>query len=81
MTVGATMRLIATAAETGRGYTVLELITPPGVGDHRVTFIHVRVRFFYILEGSYDLQVGDEPRTVSAGASAVLPGNVPHGFP
>src|SRR5580704_8895971 len=35
---------------------------------------------FYILDGSYELHVGDERRTVSAGASAILPRNIPHGF-
>ena len=29
---------------------------------------------------SYELHVGDERRTVSAGASAILPRNIPHGF-
>lgn len=38
--LSATMRLIATAAETGRGYTVLEQITPPGWGPPR--HIHSR---------------------------------------
>jgi mannose-6-phosphate isomerase-like protein (cupin superfamily) len=77
--LGTTMRLIATAAETGRGYTVLEQVTPPGWGPPR--HIHSREdEIFYILEGSYDLHVGDEHRTVSAGASAILPRNLPHGF-
>lgn len=77
--LGTTMRLIAPAASTGGRYTVLEQATPPGWGPPR----HVHSRedeIFYILEGAYDLHVGDEHRTVSAGASAVLPRNVPHGF-
>lgn len=77
--LGATMRLIATAAGTGRRYTVLEQVTPAGWGPPR----HVHSRedeIFYILEGSYELHVGDERRTVSAGASAVLPRGIPHGF-
>jgi quercetin dioxygenase-like cupin family protein len=73
------MRLIATSAKAGRGYTVLEQVTPPGWGPPR--HIHSREdEIFYILEGRYELHVGDEHRTVSAGASAVLPRNVPHGF-
>jgi mannose-6-phosphate isomerase-like protein (cupin superfamily) len=77
--LGATMRLIAPAAATAGLYTVFEQVTPPGWGPPR----HVHSRedeIFYILEGAYDLHVGDERRTVSAGASAVLPRNVPHGF-
>ena len=77
--LGTTMRLIAPASITGGRYTVLEQVTPPGWGPPR--HIHSREdEIFYILEGTYDLHVGDEHRTVSAGASAVLPRNVPHGF-
>jgi quercetin dioxygenase-like cupin family protein len=77
--LGATMRLIATSGGTGGRYTVLEQTTPVGWGPPR----HVHSRedeIFYILEGSYELHVGDERRTASAGASAVLPRGIPHGF-
>ena len=77
--LGTTMRLIAPAACTGGRYTVLEQVTPPGWGPPRHIHSH-EDEIFYILEGSYDLHVGDEHRTVSAGASAVLSRNVPHGF-
>jgi mannose-6-phosphate isomerase-like protein (cupin superfamily) len=77
--LGTTMRLIASAASTGGRYTVIEQVTPPGWGPPR--HIHAREdEIFYILEGTYELHVGDERRTVSAGAAAVLPRNVPHGF-
>src|SRR6516162_1935347 len=77
--LGTTMRLIATAAETAGRYAVLEQVTPPGWGPPR--HIHSREdEIFYILEGSYELHVGDERRTVSAGASAILPRGIPHGF-
>jgi mannose-6-phosphate isomerase-like protein (cupin superfamily) len=77
--LGTTMRLIATAASTGGRYTVLEQVTPPRWGPPR----HVHSRedeIIYVLEGSYELHVGDERRTVSAGACAILPRGVPHGF-
>jgi hypothetical protein len=32
------------------------------------------------LEGTYEITLGDERRTVSAGACAILPRGVPHGF-
>ncbi|HEX8799394.1 MAG TPA: cupin domain-containing protein [Terriglobales bacterium] len=77
--LGTTMRLIATAADTGGRYTVIEQVTPPGWGPPR--HIHTREdEIFYILDGSYELHVGDERRTVSAGASMILPRNIPHGF-
>jgi quercetin dioxygenase-like cupin family protein len=77
--LGTTMRLIATAAGTGGRCTVIEQVTPPGWDPPR----HVHSRedeIFYILDGSYELHVGDERRTVSAGATAILPRNIPHGF-
>lgn len=77
--LGTTMRLIATAVSTGGRYTVFEQVTPPGWGPPR--HIHSREdEIIYVLEGTYELHVGDERRTVSAGACAVLPRNVPHGF-
>ena len=77
--LGTTMRLIAAAASTGGRYAVIEQVTPPGWGPPR--HIHSREdEIFYILDGSYELHVGDERRTVSAGASAILPRNIPHGF-
>jgi quercetin dioxygenase-like cupin family protein len=77
--LGTTMRLIAAATATGGRFTVLEQVTPPGWGPPR--HIHSREdEIFYILEGTYELHVGDEHRTASGGASAILPRNVPHGF-
>jgi quercetin dioxygenase-like cupin family protein len=77
--LGTSMRLITGAANTGGRYTMLEQVIPPGWGPPR--HIHSREdEIFYILEGSYELHVGDELRTVSAGASAILPHGIPHGF-
>lgn len=77
--LGTSMRLIARAADTGGRYTVFEQVTPPGWGPPR--HIHSREdEIIYILEGSYELHVGDQRRTVTAGASAVLPRGIPHGF-
>jgi quercetin dioxygenase-like cupin family protein len=77
--LGTTMRLIGAATATGGRFTVLEQVTPPGWGPPRHT--HSREdEIFYILEGTYELHVGNERRNASAGASAILPRNVPHGF-
>jgi mannose-6-phosphate isomerase-like protein (cupin superfamily) len=77
--LGTTMRLIAMAAATEGRFTVLEQVTPAGWGPPR----HVHSRedeIVYILEGTYELSLGDERRTVSAGACAILPRGTPHGF-
>ena len=58
---------------------MIEQVTLPAWGPPR--HIHsCEDGIFYILDGSYELHVGDERRTVSAGASAILPRNIPHGF-
>ncbi len=77
--LGTTMRLIATGAETGGRYAVLEQVTPVGWGPPR--HIHSREdEIFYILEGTYEVHCWDKRRPVSAGARAILPRGVPHGF-
>jgi quercetin dioxygenase-like cupin family protein len=77
--LGTTMRLIGTAASTEGRFTVFEQVTPAGWGPPR--HIHSREdEIVYVLEGTYELSLGDERRTVSAGACAILPRDVPHGF-
>ncbi len=77
--LGTPMRLIATAAGTDGRFTVFEQVTPAGWGPPR--HIHSREdEVVYILEGTYEIWLGDERRTVSAGACAILPRDIPHGF-
>jgi mannose-6-phosphate isomerase-like protein (cupin superfamily) len=77
--LGTTMCLMATGANSGGRFTVGEQVTPVGWAPPR--HIHSREdEIFYILEGTYEMHVGDERRTLSAGACAILPRNVPHGF-
>ncbi len=77
--LGTTMRLIATGAETAGHYTVGEQITPVGWGPPR--HMHSREdEIIYVIEGTYEVHCGDARRTISAGACAVLPRGVPHGF-
>jgi uncharacterized cupin superfamily protein len=73
------MRLIATAAGTEGRFTVFEQLTPVGWGPPR--HIHSREdEVVYILEGTYEISLGEERRIVSAGACAILPRDIPHGF-
>jgi quercetin dioxygenase-like cupin family protein len=77
--LGAAMRLITTAAGTGGRFTVFEQVTPIGWGPPR--HIHSREdEIVYILDGDYEISIGGERRAVSAGACAILPRNIPHGF-
>jgi quercetin dioxygenase-like cupin family protein len=77
--LGASIRLIARAIDTDGRLVVFEQTTPPGWGPPR----HVHANedeIVYVLEGTYEMSLGDERRTVSAGGCAVLPRGIPHGF-
>jgi quercetin dioxygenase-like cupin family protein len=77
--LGTTMRLIATGNETDGRYTLLEQVTPAGWGPPRHIHAH-EDEIVYVLEGTYEVTLGDEHRTISVGGCAVLPRDVPHGF-
>jgi mannose-6-phosphate isomerase-like protein (cupin superfamily) len=55
------------------------MTTLPGEG----VSLHVHDRdeeFYYILEGAYEIQAGDERFTAEAGSMVVIPRDVPHQF-
>ena len=77
--LGASIRLIARATDTDGRFTVFEQTTPSGWGPPR----HVHANedeIVYVLDGTYDVSLGDERRTLSAGGCAILPRGIPHGF-
>ena len=77
--LGASIRLIARATDTDGRFTVFEQATPPGWGPPR----HVHANedeIVYVLDGTYEVSLGDERRTVSAGGCAILPRGIVHGF-
>ena len=77
--LGASIRLIARATDTDGRFAVFEQTTPAGWGPPR----HVHANedeIVYVLEGTYEVSLGDERRTVSAGGCAILPRGIPHGF-
>lgn len=77
--LGASIRLIARATDSEGRFTVFEQTTPPGWGPPR----HVHANedeIVYVLDGTYEMSLGDERRTVSAGGCAILPRGIPHGF-
>jgi mannose-6-phosphate isomerase-like protein (cupin superfamily) len=74
---GTTIRI--TSRQTDGAYCVCEMTTMPGEGVSQ----HVHDRdeeFYYILEGTYELQAGDERFTAKAGSMVVIPHDVPHQF-
>src|ERR1041384_4285308 len=75
---GGTMVRI-TSLQTEGAYCVCEMTTMPGEGVSR----HVHDRdeeFYYILEGAYEMEAGDERFTAEAGSVVVIPRDVPHEF-
>jgi len=65
--------------QTDGAYCVVEMTTLPGEGVSR----HVHDRdeeFYYILEGAYEMEAGDERFTAEAGSVVVIPRDVPHRF-
>ena len=74
---GTTVRI--SSRQTDGAYCVCEMTTMPGDGVSR----HVHDRdeeFYYILEGAYEMQAGDERFTAEAGSLVVIPRDVPHQF-
>ena len=74
---GTTVRI--SSRQTEGAYCVCEMTTMPGEGVPQ----HVHDRdeeFYYILEGAYEMQTGDERFTAEAGSLVVIPRDVPHQF-
>jgi mannose-6-phosphate isomerase-like protein (cupin superfamily) len=65
--------------QTDGAYCVFEMTTMPGNGVP----LHVHDRdeeFYYIVEGAYEMEAGDQRFTATAGSIVVIPPNVPHQF-
>jgi quercetin dioxygenase-like cupin family protein len=76
---GLDMRVLLTTEATGGAISVLMAWHKPGEGppDH----VHFnQEEAFFVLEGSYELTVGDETRTAGRGAIVFIPRNVVHRF-
>jgi mannose-6-phosphate isomerase-like protein (cupin superfamily) len=74
---GTTVRI--TSRQTEGAYCVCEMTTLPGEG----VSAHVHDRdeeFYYILEGAYEMEAGDERYTAETGSIVVIPRDVPHQF-
>jgi Cupin domain len=70
-------RLRMSAAQTGRGFEVIEL---SGAGKPPPHVHRERDELFYILEGSYSFVLGHEPVEAREGALVFVPRGTRHGF-
>ena len=77
--VGDTMTLKATGERTGGSLVLLENLTAPGGGPP--PHVHAREdEFFYVLDGTFEIRIGDELHTVGAGGFAFVPRGTVHNF-
>ena len=77
--VGDTMTLKATADSTGGSLVLLENLTAPGGGPPP----HVHTRddeFFFVLDGTFEIRIGDEVHALGAGGFAYVPRGTVHNF-
>ena len=77
--VGDTMTFKATGESTGGGLVLLENLTAPGGGPP--PHVHTREdEFFYVLDGTFEIRIGDEVRTLGPGGFAYVPRGTVHNF-
>ena len=77
--VADTMTLKATAESTGGALVLLENLTAPGGGPP--PHVHTREdEFFYVLDGTFEIRIGDELHVVEPGGCAFVPRGTVHSF-
>lgn len=73
------VRIKAEAEQTGGQASVIEVFNP-GFGGPPLHVHHHHDEMFYVVEGEYLFQVGDETISLGAGAFASVPRGIPHTF-
>ena len=77
--VGDTMTLKATGESTGGSLVFLENLTAPGGGPP--PHIHSREdEFFYVLDGTFEIRIGEDVNSVGPGGFAFVPRGTIHNF-
>jgi mannose-6-phosphate isomerase-like protein (cupin superfamily) len=77
--VGDTMTLKATGESTGGGLVLLENLTAPGGGPP--PHMHTREdEFWYVLEGTFEIRIGDQMHALGPGGFAYAPRGTVHNF-
>jgi quercetin dioxygenase-like cupin family protein len=63
--------------ETGGAYAILEQKIPPGHGPPLHVHRH-ETEIFYVLDGRFEITIGEQRLAAAAGAIVVGPRNIPH---
>jgi quercetin dioxygenase-like cupin family protein len=77
--MGSLLTYLADAKETGGAFGLIDAVLKPG--NEPPPHMHSREdELFYVIEGSFDVYVGDETLQVSEGGCVFLPRFKPHAF-
>jgi mannose-6-phosphate isomerase-like protein (cupin superfamily) len=77
--VGDTMTFKATGESTGGSLLLIENLTTPGGGPP--PHIHTREdEFFFVLDGTFEIRIGDEVHALGPGGYAYVPRCTVHNF-
>jgi mannose-6-phosphate isomerase-like protein (cupin superfamily) len=77
--MGSLVTFLAESKDTGGSFALLEATMKPG--NEPPPHIHEREdELFYVLEGAFDVFVGDEVFKLQAGGCVLMPRLRPHGF-
>ena len=77
--VGDTMTLRATGEATGGSLVLLENVTAPGGGPP--PHVHTREdEFWYVLDGTFEIRIGDEVHALGPGGFAFARRGIVHNF-
>jgi quercetin dioxygenase-like cupin family protein len=77
--VADTMTLKATGESTGGSLVLLEILTAPGGGPP--PHIHtLEDEFWYVLDGTFEIRIGDEVHALAPGGFAYAPRGTVHNF-
>lgn len=77
--IGDLVTFKAVGAQTGGAYSLFETLTAPQLG----TPPHLQLyedESFYVLEGTYGFQIGDEQVVIGPGGYAFVPRGTPHAY-
>ena len=77
--VGDTMTLKATGETTGGSLVLLENVTAPGGGPPPHLHDH-EDEFFYVLDGTFEIRIGDAVHALGPSAVAFVPRGTVHNF-
>lgn len=69
----------AVSEDTDGAYSLFEVTVPPGQGPPTHVHSHEDESFF-VLDGSFDFQIGDQSFSATRGWLGLGPRHVPHGF-